>query len=466
MQGLVGKGAFGGWKTRGPFFFTASHDSVQPRRLVFSLRKDSAAHGSGKAGPGREDTPGQNGSQGNKYVLSGATIATLFMLGVLHARRLYDDQKSEQARQQGIELEFQPDFKAAFLQILPLRLISRAFGMLTSVELPIWTRPYIFRGYCRAFHASSKGLSDTRPLYPFIILFSLLSPQHGLCINLKNPTLPDVDEAAEKLEDYESLQSFFVRTLKDGCRPLDSSSSCLISPVDGVMLRCGQIKGSGLAIEQVKGHSYSLRALLGGGPQMRLTSACLDSGAADREPKSPSPKFRHDTSLFYCVLYLGPGDYHRVHSPVDWHVLYRRHLPGRLFPVNERATRTIGSLYVGNERVVLEGLWEKGFMALVAVGATNVGSIELKIEPNLKTNSHILFSSNASLVSVRRYGDNGSGHFIQKGDEVASFKLGSTVVLVFEAPRAEGDEHGNERGFKFCIEQGQRVQMGQAIGKW
>lgn len=32
--------------------------------------------------------------------------------------------------------------------------------------------------------------------------------------------------------------------------------------------------------------------------------------------------------VFYCVIYLKPGDYHRVHSPVDWHVFLRRHFTG------------------------------------------------------------------------------------------------------------------------------------------
>ena len=32
--------------------------------------------------------------------------------------------------------------------------------------------------------------------------------------------------------------------------------------------------------------------------------------------------------LFYCVLYLRPGDYHRIHSPADWNVLVRRHFSG------------------------------------------------------------------------------------------------------------------------------------------
>lgn len=32
--------------------------------------------------------------------------------------------------------------------------------------------------------------------------------------------------------------------------------------------------------------------------------------------------------LYYCIIYLAPGDYHRFHSPADWTVLVRRHFPG------------------------------------------------------------------------------------------------------------------------------------------
>ncbi|KAL0651023.1 hypothetical protein Bca4012_093714 [Brassica carinata] len=35
--------------------------------------------------------------------------------------------------------------------------------------------------------------------------------------------------------------------------------------------------------------------------------------------------------------------------------------------------------------VVLEKIWEQGFMALAAVGATNIGSIEISIKPELRT---------------------------------------------------------------------------------
>lgn len=36
----------------------------------------------------------------------------------------------------------------------------------------------------------------------------------------------------------------------------------------------------------------------------------------------------YTTRLCYAVLYLAPGDYHRIHAPADWSVDERRHFPG------------------------------------------------------------------------------------------------------------------------------------------
>ncbi|GAV72828.1 PS_Dcarbxylase domain-containing protein [Cephalotus follicularis] len=398
---------------------------------------------------GSSSSSGSN-CQGNYFLLPGATVATIFMLGALHARRLYDDKKVEEAREKGIEFEFQPDVKAKFLNLLPLRSISRCWGYLTSVEIPVWLRPYTYKAWARAFHS-----------------------------NLEEVALP--------LDEYTNLREFFVRTLKEGSRPIDPDPHCLVSPVDGTILRFGELKGAGTKIEQVKGFSYSVSSLLGASSFLPMVAEGdaheeileRENTHAEKSEKSwwrislASPKVRETVSacpvkgLYYCVIYLKPGDYHRIHSPVDWSVLVRRHFSGRLFPVNERAARTIKNLYVENERVVIEGLWQEGFMAIAAIGATNIGSIELFIEPELKTNLPRKKLLPSEPPEERIYEPDGVGIMLKKGDEVAAFNMGSTVVLVFQAPalKSHNDEEKSS-DFGFSIQQGDRIQVGQALGRW
>ncbi|BBN15113.1 phosphatidylserine decarboxylase [Marchantia polymorpha subsp. ruderalis] len=109
-------------------------------------------------------------------------------------------------------------------------------------------------------------------------------------------------------------------------------------------------------------------------------------------------------------------------------------------------------------------------MAMAAVGATNVGSIELKFEPELKTNIPKVGLSLATINS-RTYGQNGLN--VKAGEEVAVFNLGSTVVLVFEAPSEETEElsaheksRSESRNFRFTVANGERIKMGQALGDW
>nr|AKM76658.1 mitochondrial phosphatidylserine decarboxylase [Pelargonium exstipulatum] len=393
---------------------------------------------------------GNNDSQGNPFLVPGATFATILMLGALHARRMYNDKKIEEARERGIELEFQPDAKAAFLRLLPLRSISRMWGTLTSVELPVWLRPHVYKGWARAFHA-----------------------------NLEESALP--------LEQYASLQEFFVRTLKEGSRPIDPDPLCLVSPVDGTILRFGELKGVRPMIDQVKGFSYSVSSLLGASSFLPLIAEGNVHEESSDEEKAPtekskktwwrislaSPKVQDPVSvspmrgLFYCVIYLRPGDYHRVHSPVDWNVLIRRHFSGHLFPLNERATRTIRNLYVENERVVLEGRWQGGFMAIAAIGATNVGSIKLLIEPELRTNLPIRKLMHSEQPEERVYEPEGIGMMLKKGNEVAAFNMGSTVVLVFQAPVPKSpNENNSSPEFSFCVKSGDRIRVGEALGRW
>lgn len=45
-----------------------------------------------------------------------------------------------------------------------------------------------------------------------------------------------------------------------------------VSPVDGTVLRFGELKGAGAMIEQVKGFSYSVFSLLGASPFLPTTA--------------------------------------------------------------------------------------------------------------------------------------------------------------------------------------------------
>ncbi|KAK9716348.1 hypothetical protein RND81_06G227400 [Saponaria officinalis] len=251
-------------------------------------------------------------------------------------------------------------------------------------------------------------------------------------------------------------------------------------------MRYGELKESGAMIEQVKGFSYSVSTLLGLNSSLPMISGrnvveeSSETGdMLSNQPKKSwwrvsfsSPKIRDPIpaspmkGLFYCVLYLSPGDYHRVHSPVDWNIFVRRHFAGHLFPVNERATRTIRNLYVENERVVLEGQWQQGYLALAAVGATTIGSIELFIEPELRTNRPMKKLLQSEPPAERVYESGGAGLMAKKGEQVAVFNMGSTVVLVFQAPVAKSSKDSTSSDFRFCVKRGDRIRVGEALGRW
>lgn len=89
---------------------------------------------------------------------------------------------------------------------------------------------------------------------------------------------------------------------------------------------------------------------------------------------------RPGNALFFCVIYLAPGDYHRFHSPTNWVVQKRRHFAGELFSVSPYFVKLLQNLFVLNERVVLLGKWKYGFFSMTPVGATNVGSIHINFD--------------------------------------------------------------------------------------
>ncbi|KAI9732838.1 MAG: phosphatidylserine decarboxylase 1 [Cirrosporium novae-zelandiae] len=399
------------------------------------------------------------------------------------------------------------------MSTLPLKAISRLWGRFNELTIPPWLRDPGFRLYAWAFG-----------------------------VNLS--------EADEKdLRAYPNLAAFFYRSLKPGVRPLDPNPSSVVSPADGRVLQFGRIENG--EVEQVKGMTYSLDALLGApgispnpflpsnifskspASDQRQTTAITDdqdvikadeefavvngisyslpdllSGDLSQTPATsmdastiPKPSSESEvraelamkpsswslrphpkTALYYIVIYLAPGDYHRFHSPTSWVVSARRHFAGELYSVSPYLQRTLPGLFTLNERVVLLGRWRHGFFSYVPVGATNVGSIKINFDKELRTNSLLTdTAADRAAEEALKRGEkwigfseavyrNASkvlgGYALKRGEEMGGFQLGSTIVLVFEAPtgKEEGDSGKIKGGWNWNVEKGQRVKVGEAIG--
>ncbi|KKK13179.1 hypothetical protein P175DRAFT_0499429 [Aspergillus ochraceoroseus IBT 24754] len=448
------------------------------------------------------------------------------LLGVLH---FYKSQRAERERLEreasGESFDFakpppRPKFRLSgpwqvqIMSTLPLKAMSRLWGRFNEIELPYYLRVPGFKLYSWAFG-----------------------------VNLDEVAEPD-------LHTYPNLSAFFYRKLKPGVRPLDPDPHGLLAPSDGRVLQFGLIERG--EVEQVKGVTYSLDALLGSatpthadhskkfmdhqsepsqkdaenmssheefarvngisytlptlfaGEQdgLRKRSMSLDASTASKPGSEAqvqedlargdgtpwyAPKPTSNNALYYVVIYLAPGDYHRFHSPVPWVVESRRHFAGELFSVSPYLQRHLPGLFTLNERVVLLGRWRWGFFSYTPVGATNVGSIKINFDSELRTNS--LLTDTAADLAAAEAAKRGEqypgfaeatylhasrtlrGHPLQRGEEMGGFQLGSSIVLVFEAPMGTrksfdaGWEDGHrEGGWNWTIEKGQRIQMGQKLG--
>lgn len=210
----------------------------------------------------------------------------------------------------------------------------------------------------------------------------------------------DVDLAAAELPlaDYPTFGDFFARRLRPGSRPIARDRNAIVSPSDG-RLACRGVASGDRAV-QAKGRDYSLSELV-----------CDHELADTLEGGS------------YLTFYLSPRDYHRVHAPIDGELTGYTWVPGAQLPVSPGFLRRFDNVFVQNERVVFRFDTALGPMALVMVAATGVGDISIP----------------ATGVDTRSY----RGHrgplrvdlaqplAIERGQELAAFHLGSTVVLVF-----------------------------------
>ena len=224
-------------------------------------------------------------------------------------------------------------------------------------------------------------------------------------------------------DDFDSFNDFFTRELSPGARPIDADDESIVSPVDGTVSAAGVIDDD--RIFQAKGLEYTLEDLL---------AADLDNAAAFRDGR-------------FATIYLAPYDYHRVHMPVDGELVAAHYVPGDLFSVNAATVGRVAGLFPANERLILHFRAPFGPVAVVLVGALNVGSITTPWTGEIRPRKRGVVENLALGHASRR---------VSKGDLLGWFNMGSTVIVLLPGQGGE---------WRSTLGSGDRVRMGEPIGQ-
>jgi len=222
----------------------------------------------------------------------------------------------------------------------------------------------------------------------------------------------DIDMSVAQKQEFSNFNDFFTRKLKADSRPVDTSSTVVVSPADGKVLAYTDISNSWFI---VKGYRFDV-------------SSFLDNpGLAQKY---------HDGTLL--IIRLAPMDYHRFHFPVSGNSSPNKKIDGDYYSVNPYALRKMAEIFCLNKReytILSNPLF--GDVVMAEVGATMVGSI------------------------VQTF----KGSSVNKGEEKGYFKFGgSTVVLMFEKSKIHIDEDllvNTAKGYETTVKMGERIGEGK-----
>jgi len=222
---------------------------------------------------------------------------------------------------------------------------------------------------------------------------------------------------------FATFNDFFIRELAAHTRPIDARPTSLISPVDGTISSAGPIRAD--SILQAKGLRYTLDDLL---------ATDLDDAKAYVDGS-------------YATIYLAPHNYHRVHAPLSGELIAARYVPGDLYSVNAHTVAKLPGLFYRNERLIFHFVTSQGPVAVIFVGALNVGSISTPWSGELRPRK-----SGVVEVLTLPAGPN----MVSKGDLLGWFNMGSTVILLL--PSGACDWHSG-------LHSGSELKMGESIGE-
>jgi phosphatidylserine decarboxylase len=208
----------------------------------------------------------------------------------------------------------------------------------------------------------------------------------------KYPPGLDASEAECPLESYRSFNALFTRGMKPEHRPIPRDTPEILSPCDGRVQDLGRVEDG--TILTLKGIRYSLASLL------------------------PGVDIRPFEGGRFAIVFLSPIDCHRVFSPGDGALEEVVHVPGSRLLVHPPFQRPEFPVYTLNERVILRLSTESGPCLVVMVAGWGVGHITLPFDPDFRKARRKKSGPLRPALPVRR------------GDWIATFELGSTVVLI------------------------------------
>lgn len=259
-----------------------------------------------------------------------------------------------------------------------LKTLSTIVGVLATITIPRIFRTFLFGSYCKFYK-----------------------------VNLT--------ELPRRLNQFKNFQDFFTREIDPASRPI--SNAKFVSPVDGLLVEYGYFTEDKKI--NVKSFSYLLKEFI---PDANIHQHFLDG--------------------LYIILYLSPKDYHRIHSPADAILEAYFRIAGDLRTVNPSQGEKLPKVLATNERVVsILKLNDEKKIALVKVGATNVGSITFSLAQNS------IYPTSLTKADIT----------VKKGQEIAKFNLGSTVVLCF--PKNSFSNIGLKTGKHYKL--GQELELNE-----
>ncbi len=123
----------------------------------------------------------------------------------------------------------------------------------------------------------------------------------------------------------------------------------------------------------------------------------------------------------FTIFFLSPADCHRIFAPDHGAICEIAHVPGRRLLVHPPYQRQEFPVFTLNERVILRLKTTVGECILVMVAGWGVGNITYPFNVPFKVHKRRITRFEFAIP-----------HPVARGEWIATFELGSTVILITE----------------------------------